>query len=122
MVADVYDCSAWKKFMGPVTYPNKRIGLQFCIDAIPAFADGSYSVKPGGCANFSLSPTERFKPENVLILVILPTSIKDPNAKKYYDFIAMELQDLWDNGIDGIKVKVFSTSMDTPGRSELMGK
>jgi len=24
-------------------------------------------------------------------------------------------------GVDGVKVKIFSTSMDTPGRSELMG-
>ena len=43
-------------------------------------------------------------------------------AKKYYDFVAdFELNDLAENGIDGVKVKVFSTSMDTKGREELMG-
>lgn len=109
--------------MGPPTYPIKRIGLQFCIDAIPAFAEGSYSVKPGAASNSSLPPTERFKPENMLLIIVIPTSIKDPNVKKYYDWAAKyELDELYEVGIDGVKVKVFNTSMDTPGRSELMGK
>ena len=122
IIADVYDAPAWKEFMGPPTYPIKRIALQFCIDAIPAFAEGSYSIKPGGCSNFSLPPTERYKPENMLLLLVIPTCIKDPGVKKYYDFIAnYELNDLFTTGINGVKVKIFSTSMDTPGRSELMG-
>ena len=32
--------------MGEVTFPILRIGLQFCIDAIPAFAAGTLSLKP----------------------------------------------------------------------------
>ena len=59
----------------------------------------------------------------MLLIIVIPTSIKDPNVKKYYDWAAKyELDELYEVGIDGVKVKVFNTSMDTPGRSELMGK
>ena len=98
-LTDVYDGSAWKAFMGPATYPNDRIGLQYCIDAFPASAEGSQSLKPGFAMNLSLSPTERHKPENMLLLVVIPTSLKDPNVKKYYDFMATyELDDLFEHG------------------------
>lgn len=108
--------------MGPVTYPNQRLGFQYCIDAMPSNAEGSHSVKPGGVSNFSLPPTERFKKENMLLMIVIPTSIKDPSVKKYYDFMATyELNDLFVTGVSGVKVKIFSTSMDTPGRAELMG-
>lgn len=121
-IADVYDSPAWRDFMGPVTYPITRIGFQYCIDGIPAFAEGSHSVKPGVFCNLSLPPTERFKSQNMLLFLVIPSSIKDPGVKKYYDFIAKyELNDLFTTGIDGVRVKIFSTSMDTPGRSELMG-
>lgn len=142
LITDVYDSPAWKRLMGPATYPNKRLGFQYCIDGIPAFAEGSHSVKPGTWVNLSLSPTERGKVANIMLLIVIPTKIKDPNVKKYYDFMAtFELDDLFTNGkhvcvitrkfnltnvllttgVDGVQIKVFSTSMDTPGRSELMG-
>lgn len=122
VVADVYDSPAWRDFMGPATYPNKRLGFVFCIDAVPAFAEGSHSVKPGVFSNFSLPPTERGKPENMILLIVIPTKIKDPNVKKYFDFSATyELDDLFINGVEGVKIKIFTTTMDTPGRSELMG-
>ena len=145
LMTDVYDSPAWQRLMGPATYPNTRLGFQFCIDGIPAFSDGNRSVKPGTGSNVSLSPFERGKAENIMLFIVIPTDIKDPNVKKYYDFMAtFELDDLFTNGnkspchvkkynltnvvfaccdagIDGVKIKIFSTSMDTPGRSELMG-
>ena len=143
-MCDVYDSPAWKSFMGPVTCPNRRIGLLFCIDAIPAFAEGSLSIKPGGCMNISLPPVERGKPENMLLMIVMPTSVKGEAQRKYFDFAASyELNEMFHDGnqtfllfeqyihsripqmhagVEGVKVKVFSTSMDTPGRSELMGK
>jgi len=123
LMCDVYDAPVWKEFMGPVTSPNDRMGLQYCIDAFPANAEGSKSMKPGGYMVLSLSPTERTKPENMLMVIIIPTAIKDVGQKKYYDFMAdYELRDLFINGVEGVRVKVFSTSMDTPGRAELMGE
>lgn len=49
--------------------------------------------------NLSLPPTENGKTENMMLLVIIPSAIKDPNVNKYYDFIAKyELDDLNENG------------------------
>ena len=99
MMCDVFDAPAWKSFMGPVTFPVNRMGLLFCIDAIPAFAEGSFSIKPGVFMNLSLPPTERGKPENMLLALVMPTSIKELAQKKYYDFMATyELNDLFFNG------------------------
>ena len=97
-------------------------GLQFCVDGIPAFSANTLSLKPAEFMNLSLPPTERHKVENMLLLMLLPSVMKGVDSKKYYDFAAkFELNELFHVGIDGVKVKVFSTSMDTPGRAELLG-
>jgi len=122
-MTDVYDAEAWKKFMGSATFPILRIGLLFCVDAIPAFAAGTLSLKPAEFINLSLPPSERCKSENILLLMLMPANLPKGKAqKKYYDFASKyELTDLAREGVDGVKVKVFSTSMDTKGREELLG-
>ena len=50
-------------------------------------------------------------------------TIKAQEQQKYFDFATTyELNELHDSGIDGVKIKVFTTSMDTKGREELSGK
>ena len=100
-VTDVYDSPAWKDFMGPPTFPNPRIGLQFCVDAIPAFAAGTLSLKPAEFINLSLPPSERCKSEYILLLMLLPASLpKGRSQKKYYDFAAsFELNELATKGL-----------------------
>ena len=99
LISDVYDAPAWQTFMGPCVAPNNRIGLQFCVDGIPAFAANTLSLKPAEFINLSLPPTERAKIENILLLMLLPSSMKGDQSKKYYDFAARyELQDLFDKG------------------------
>ena len=54
--------------------------------------------------------------------MLLPTSAKGHTAKKFFDFaMSYEMNDMHDNGVSGVRVKVFGTSMDTPGRAELIG-
>ena len=121
-MTDIYDSPAWQDFMGPISYPNTRIGLIYCIDAFPVNAEGSKSMKPGGYMNLSLPPAERGKAENMLIQIVIPTTVKEINQKKYYDFMAkFELNELFYQGVAGMLVKIFCTAMDTPGRAELMG-
>ena len=99
VMSDVYDAPAWKDFMGAVVYPNNRIGLLFCIDGIPAFAANTLSLKPAELVNLSLPPAVRSKIENILLMMLLPSSMKGEDAKKYYDFASTyELQDLYTNG------------------------
>ena len=38
LMTDVYDSPSWKKIMGEITPCLSRIGVQLCVDAIPAFA------------------------------------------------------------------------------------
>ena len=119
LMSDVYDSPAWQKFMGPAVYPNNRIGectqrpivlltnsyyshhvgLQFCVDGIPAFSANTLSLKPAEFVNLSLPPTERGKIENILLLMLLPSKMKADQSKKYYNFAAKyELIDLFRTG------------------------
>lgn len=142
-MSDVYDGQVWQEFLGPATTPLKHIILHFCMDGIPAFQCGSLSYKPGMCANYSVAPPLRMKPEYMLLLMLMPTNVKGFAQKKFFDYIARrELNELYETGADscivlfiayltftvlfhtgihGVKVKIFGTSMDTPGRAELLG-
>ena len=99
-------------------------GLQLCMDGIPAFSFAKdVSLKPVEFFNFSLPPAVRGKMENILLLMLMPSGLKGQAQKKYFDFAAkFELHELYHKGIDGVKCKVFATSIDTPGRAELLGK
>ena len=92
------------------------------MDGIPAFSFAkNLSLKPVEFLNLSLPPALRGKIENILLLMLVPDTLKD-GQKKYFDFAAKyELNGLYHNGLDGVKVKVFTSSMDTPGRAELLG-
>lgn len=88
-MSDVYDSPAWIEFMGLPTPILKRIGLLFCVDAIPAFAAGTLSLKPMEFINLSLPPGIRSKAENIMLLMLLPAILAKGQAqKKYYDFAA----------------------------------
>ncbi len=88
-MSDVYDSPAWMEFMGLPTPTLTRIGLLFCVDAIPAFAAGTLSLKPMEFINLSLPPGVRSKAENIMLLMLLPASLGKGRAqKKYYDFAA----------------------------------
>ena len=96
-------------------------GLLYCVDGIPAFKPGGLSLKPSEFMILSLPPWERCKPENMLLHMLLPSKLKAVALKKYYDWSAKyELTDLHVHGISGIKVKHFGTSLDTPGRQEIL--
>jgi len=122
IMADTYDSPAWKNFMGEPGYPCKRIGLQGCTDGFQAHVAGTLSMKPFMLANFSLPPALRFKTQFMFLMMLLPTNVKGYGLKKYFDFAStFELSSLYYKGESGVKVKIFSLSMDTPGRHELLG-
>ena len=100
LMSDIYDSPAWKHFMGPVASPINRIGLQLCMDGIPAFASGGKSMKPLEAFLGSLPPTERHKAENMLLMMLIEDGMKHKAMKKYFDFAAKyEIKDMHDNGI-----------------------
>ena len=70
---------------------------------------------------FSLPPWLRYKPEFMLCLAIIINQLKMKAAKKYYDWAAnYEMNDLHDHGVEGVRVLVYGTTLDTPGRRELL--
>lgn len=98
LISDVFDTPAWKAFAGRASLPVQRIILQFCIDAIPAFAAGSFSLKPAEFINLSLPPALRGKAEHIMLLMLVPATMKS-GQKKYFDFAARyELNDLYSTG------------------------
>ena len=122
IMTDTYDSPAWKNLMGEPGYPCSRIGLQGCTDGFQAHVAGSLSMKPFMLVNFSLPPALRFQTQFMFLMMLLPINAKGYGLKKYFDFAAtFELNSLYHTGVSGIKVKIFSLSLDTPGRHELLG-
>ncbi len=122
LITDVYDGQAWSNFMGECKFPNDRIGLVSCGDGIPAFAAGTHSLKPWMHKNMSLPPGVRNKIKYMLLWMLMQEAIKAKGQRKYFDFaVEYELNELHFKGIDGIKVKIFTISMDTKGREEISG-
>ena len=89
------------KYLQCIERNNKHTtpGLQFCVDGIPAFSANTLSLKPAEFVNLSLPPSLRGKAENILLLMLLPSSLKGDQSKKYYDFAAKyDLDDLFHKG------------------------
>lgn len=123
LLTDIYDGTAWQEFMGECVYPNNRLGLVGCGDGIPAFAAGTLSLNPWMFQNASLPPAVRVKAKYMILFMLMQSSVKHEMQRKYFEFAAKyELNDLATNGINGIKIKIFTTTMDTKGREELAGK
>ena len=122
LMTDVYDGAKWKKYMRPCTYPVERIGLLGCGDGIPAFDNGQHSLKPWMFKNLSLPPGVRSKLKYFILWMLLDCSIKPQGQRKYFEWsTSFELKKLHYEGVDGMKVKIFSISMDTKGREEVSG-
>ena len=79
------------------------------------------SVKPWLQAIHNLAPWLRYQAEHMLVQAIIPSKLKDQAARKYYNFAAdYEMNRLYREGVDGVRVVLFGTSLDSPGRRELL--
>ena len=79
------------------------------------------SVKPWLNALLNLPPWMRYQAEHMLVQAIIPYKLKDQAARKYYNFAAdYEMNRLYREGVDGVRVVMFGTSLDSPGRRELL--
>ena len=119
---DMYDSPRWNKVV-PLMRVNQltRIVLHGCVDGCPAYGrQQSGSVKPFQYFICNLPPWLRYKLKHLLIHILIPAHLKGIRSKKYYDFLGKEMTDLYVNGVDGVKVIVFGTTLDTPGRRELL--
>ena len=78
-------------------------------------------MKPWQVCILSLPPWLRYRPEFILCLGVIPNQLKLKQAKKYYDFASeYEMNQLHIYGVNGVRVILYGTSLDTPGRRELL--
>ena len=145
-VTDVYDAPRWREVMGATSGKLDRIAVQLCVDGVESFNNGSVaeSVKPLQYCVLSFPPHLRYKTEYMLLQMLIPASLKGQAAKKYYDWAAnYEMNDLHgtltvtdcllrghevtlshiplvDNGVEGVRVLLYGTTLDSPGRRELL--
>ena len=120
-MTDVYDSPRWREIIGDPTRTLTRIVLQICVDGMPVYKrKETLSVKMVQYFMMSLPPWLRYKTQHMLIHMFFPSSFKAKESSKYWDFAAKyEMQDLYTRGVDGsVRVIVFGTSLDTPGRRE----
>ena len=123
-MCDIYDAPRWEKVAGPLCDRDgrlSRIVIQGCVDGCPAYGRQQVgSVKPFQYFVANLAPWLRYQLKFMLVHVMIPAHLKGLNAKKYYDWLGREMTDLYVNGVDGVRVIVYGTTLDTPGRRELL--
>ena len=60
-------------------------------------------------------------PKYMFCFAIIPNTLKMQAAKKYYDFAAQyEMNDLYRTGIYGVRVIMYGTTLNSPGRREIL--
>ena len=121
-ISDLCDTPRWKRIAGPPTPTLTRILYQLCVDAFPwSGRKHQGSVKPSQIKLNSLPPYVRDKAKYIIVQMLVPAKLKTAAAKKYYDFAArFEMNELHNVGVDGVRLLMYGTSLDTPGRRELL--
>ena len=120
-MCDIYDSPRWQKIAGPPGPTLDRIVIHGCVDGAPAFdREQVVSVKPLQYFFCNLPPWLRYKLRFMLVHAMIPHQLKGQSAKKYYDWFGAEMTDLYRNGVDGVRIIVYGTTLDTPGRRELL--
>ena len=123
-MCDIYDAPRWQRVAGPLCDRDgqlSRIVIQGCVDGCPAYGRMQVlSFKPLQYFVGNLAPWLRYRLAFMLIHAMIPAHLKGKSAKKYYDWFGREMTDLYVNGVNGVRVVVYGTTLDTPGRRELL--
>ena len=120
-MCDIFDSPRWQEFAGPPGNDLTRIVLHGCVDGCPMFdREQVESAKPLQHFFANLPPWLRYKLRYVLVHALIPAELKGQSAKKYYDWFGTEMTDLFRNGVDGVRIMLYGTTLDTPGRRKLL--
>ena len=107
-----------QKTSGSYLHFESRLKVKFPT-VKPLLRQGS--VKPWVHFVCNLPPWLRYRAENMLVQAIIPAKLKDQAARKYYNFAAsFEMNRLYHEGVNGVRVVRYGTSLDSPGRRELL--
>ena len=115
-MSDLFDSPEWSKVMGPATRRLTRIGLVGCVDGIPCFRIGGLSLMPSEFFIANLPPEHRTKAGNMIMHMLLDSTLTSTAMRKYYKFAAeFEMNQLRRVGVDGVRIILFANTMDTKG-------
>ena len=136
IMADVYDGRVWQDFTTvngrPFLSEPHHLGLMLNCDWFQPFHQTQYSVGVMYLVIMNLPRTIRFKPENIIIVGIIPgpNEPKTTEMNSYLRPLVKELNALWTDGIQvskssGESCNVFAALMatvcDIPATQKLMG-
>ena len=97
-----------------------------CVDAVPAFnakRKGAISLMPTELINLSLPAHVRYDPDNMMIWMLIPSTMSANCQLKYFDYISKnELNPLAVTGIPGpdglVRIKLFGAALDLKGKEK----
>ncbi|CAG8655027.1 6474_t:CDS:2, partial [Paraglomus brasilianum] len=104
-ISDIYDGKRWKNFADKnnelffnIASASTHLGLMFNLDWFQMFSSSTHSTGALYGVIMNLPPNERFKPENMLVALIMPgpreASLHQIN--NYISPFVNQLLDLWD--------------------------
>ena len=129
-LADIYDGKIWKemKWKDGSRFFDKEhnLGLMLNCDWFPPFERTEYSVGVLYAVILNLPRAIRFKPENVIIISIIPGPSEPPlTINTYLKPLVDELLDLWEDGVSirGMKfnVALVCIACDRPAAHKIGG-
>ena len=103
-LADVFDGRIWKEwqfaFGKPFLAAPRNYGFMLNVDWFQPFRHSLYSVGALYMALMNLPRTERFKPENVFLIGVIPGPHEPKlNINTYLQPLVAELRALWEHGV-----------------------
>ena len=136
IMADVYDGQVWKDFATvngrPFLSEPHHLGLMLNCDWFQPFHHTQYSIGVLYLVILNLPRTIRFKPENIIIVGIIPGP-NEPTANEMNSYLrplVKELNALWTDGVQVSKAQgescnlfaaLITTVCDIPATQKLMG-
>ena len=116
IMSDLFDSPEWAKVMGPSTRRLTRIALVGCVDGIPCFRIGGLSLMPSEFFIANLPPEHRTKAGNMIMHMLLDSTLSSKAMRKYYQFAAkFEINQLRNVGVEGVRIIVLANTLDTKG-------
>ena len=101
---------------------DNGIGLLISVDSFNPF-DNAKQLMPCELCVMSLPPSERYKPENMLLYMLIPPHFKANLQSKFFDYVVRrELRPLHLVGVNNLPVRIVGISLDLRGREKFLSQ
>ena len=131
---DIFDGDLWKDFQGyegtPFLSEHLAFGLMINLDWFQPFKHSKYSIGAIYLTILNLPRSERYKPENVILVGILPGPSEPSDINSFLDPLVKELKTFWigtelevygDSSKKVVRCALLCASCDLPAGHKLCG-